>query len=88
MRAWKCKQVVDFDQSTTIVTEEKKRTPLETKDKSIGFIKLTVMSFKQWRSYIFVSGIIKSHFLVKWPLIILIVNLKTTQDFPGTWYSI
>ena len=37
MRAWKCKQVVDFDNSTTTVKEERNRTLLHQTKLSISF---------------------------------------------------
>ena len=33
MREWKCKQVVDFDESTTTMKEKKSKTLHQTKDK-------------------------------------------------------
>ena len=39
MRVWKCKQVIDFDQSTTTVKEERnKNSSLDKSDKSIILI--------------------------------------------------
>ena len=40
MKEWKCKQVIDFDKSTTTVKEEKKRTPLDESDKLLRSISL------------------------------------------------
>ena len=38
MREWKCKQVIDFDKSTTTVKEERNRTLHQTKDKYNHFL--------------------------------------------------
>ena len=40
MRAWKCKQVIDFDKSTTTVKEEKKKRSLDESDKLLWSISL------------------------------------------------
>ena len=40
MREWKCKQVIDFDKSTTTVKEERNRTRLQMKDKQIFHVTL------------------------------------------------
>ena len=38
MRVWKCKQVIDFDQSTTTVKEERNKTLLDESDKLLWSI--------------------------------------------------
>ena len=47
MRAWKCKQVIDFDKSTTTVKEERNKTlQQQMTDKYNHFQVVTVV---QWR---------------------------------------
>ena len=53
MRVWKCKEVVDFDKSTTTVKEERNKTlQQKTTDKYNRFHIVTFMYYgKTWMEY-------------------------------------
>ena len=49
MRAWKCKQVVDFDQSTTTMKEERNKTlQQQMTDKYNRFQVVTLVRYQNW----------------------------------------
>ena len=57
MRVWKCKQVVDFDNSTTTVKEERNKTlQHQTKDKYHFLVRLQYDKFLMFLLATFITG--------------------------------